>query len=146
MKIIKNKQIIEDRWQHLADDEVIGQGQITVSLNRWQQNRSELSQYSDRLGIRIAPEESLEAVAEDLQLFPLIAVEFPVFTDGRGFSHIRLLRDRYHYSGEIRAIGHYMPDQVFYLSRVGADALELQNPEDLTLALSMLNDFSVSYQ
>ncbi|MBC8392295.1 MAG: DUF934 domain-containing protein, partial [Deltaproteobacteria bacterium] len=80
---------------------------------------------------------------KDIQL---IELDFPAFTDGRIFSHAWLLRGRYNYQGEIRATGHFMPDQVFYLSRVGVNAFNLEKTEDLPVALSNLNDFSVNYQ
>ncbi len=146
MKIIKDKQIIEDHWTHIADDEDISQGDITLSLTRWKTEKSALSNHQGRIGIRIAPADKLEEIADNLTDIPLVAVEFPAFTDGRAFSHARLLRERFAYKGEIRAIGKFMADQVFYLSRVGVNAFQLENLNDLTIALSTMNDFSVNYQ
>ena len=80
---------------------------------------------------------------KDIQL---IELDFPDFADGRLFSHAWLLRGRYNYQGEIRATGHYMPDQVFYLSRVGVNAFNPEKVEDLPVVLSHLNDFTVKYQ
>ena len=146
MKIIKDKQIIEDNWTHIADSDEITSGDITVSLSRWKKDKSELSDHLGNIGIRILPADSIDDIAADLKTLKLVAVEFPAFTDGRAFSHARLLRSRYGFEGEIRAIGNYMPDQVFYLSRVGVNAFQLENPEQLKLALSTMNDFTVKYQ
>ena len=146
MKIIKDKQIIEDSWTHVADSDEITTGDITVSLSRWKKEKAELGDHQGNVGIRISPADTVEDIATDLNNVKLVAVEFPAFTDGRAFSHARILRSRYGYEGEIRAIGNYMPDQVFYLTRVGVNAFQLKNPEELQLALSTMNDFTVKYQ
>ena len=146
MKIIKDKQIIEDSWTHLADSDEITNGDITVSLSRWKKEKAELGDRQGNIGIRISPTDTVEDIATDLKNVKLVAVEFPAFTDGRAFSHARILRSRYGFEGEIRAIGNFMPDQVFYLTRVGVNAFQLKNPEELQLALSTMNDFTVKYQ
>jgi uncharacterized protein (DUF934 family) len=86
------------------------------------------------------------SISADLSSFKLIELDFPVFADGRSFSQARLLRSRYGYQAEIRAVGRYMTDQIFYLQRVGVDAFELDNPKDIEHALVASNDFSVRYQ
>lgn len=146
MKIIKDKKIIEDNWTHIADDEQITEGDITLSLTRWNNEKADLINHKGLIGIRLAPSDQVEDLSEDLKNTPLIALDFPAFTDGRSFSHARLLRSRLGYNGEIRAIGHYIPDQIFYLSRVGVNAFQLDNPNHLELALSVMNDFTVMYQ
>ena len=146
MKIIKDKQIIEDSWMHIADDAEIVDGDITVSLSRWQQEAAELAAHKGNIGVRLAPADIVEDLSGDLQKISLIALEFPAFTDGRSFSQARLLRSRYGYNGEIRAIGNYMPDQVFYLSRVGVNSFQLGSNKETNTALSTINDFTVKYQ
>lgn len=84
--------------------------------------------------------------AGDLIYFKLIAIEIPSFVDGRGYSLARILREFYHYSGELRAIGDIQPDQALYLTRVGFDALELENDDLASLAIDKLGAFSVFYQ
>jgi len=146
MKIIKDKQIIEDSWTHISDNENLPSGNITVSLDRWKKEKTTLTNHQGHIGIRLSSADKVEDIANDLATTQLIAIDFPAFTDGRGFSHARLLRDQYSYEGEIRAIGSYMPDQAFYLSRVGVNAFQLEKPEELVVALSTLDDFSVKYQ
>lgn len=146
MNIIKDKKIIEDHWLHIADDAAFTKGDITVSLARWQQQASELTNHQGDIGIRLAPADIVEDVVNDLEKISLVVLEFPAFTDGRSFTQARLLRSRYHFTGEIRAIGNYMPDQVFYLSRVGVNSFQLANDKETEVALSTMNDFTVKYQ
>jgi uncharacterized protein (DUF934 family) len=146
MQIIKDKQIIEDTWSHIADDGEITAGNISVSLARWEHDKQQLQAHDGKLGVRIGPVDSVDGIAPDLKDIQLIELDFPDFADGRLFSHAWLLRKRYNYQGEIRATGHYMPDQAFYLSRVGVNAFNPEKAEDLNVVLSHLNDFTVKYQ
>jgi len=146
MKIIKDKQIIEDSWQHIADETELVDGDITVSLSRWQQQTTELANHKGNIGIRLAPADIVEDISKDLEKISLIALEFPAFTDGRSFTQARLLRSRYGFEGEVRAIGSYMPDQVFYLMRVGVNSFQLGSEKETETALSTMNDFTVKYQ
>ena len=146
MQIIKDQQIIDDSWSYVADDAELKAGDISVSLVRWKKDKQQLLQSNAKVGVRIGPADSVEDLAADLNDIPLIELDFPAFADGRIFSHAWLLRGRYNYQGELRATGHFMRDQVFYLSRVGINAFSLEKAEDLPVALSTLNDFSVNYQ
>jgi uncharacterized protein (DUF934 family) len=147
MQIIKDKEIIEDQWQHIADDPIPPEGRITVSLNRWKAEKDRLTaREGGELGLRLSTEDSLDEIADDLKHFQLIALEFPTFTDGRTFSFARLLRERCHFQGELRAIGDFLPDQVFFLSRVGINAFEFDETADLNDALAALATFTVAYQ
>jgi uncharacterized protein (DUF934 family) len=146
MQIIKDKQIVDDSWSYVADDVELKDGDISVSLARWKKDKQQLLQSSGKTGVRIGSADSLEDIAADLNDIQLIELDFPAFADGRLFSHAWLLRGRYNYQGEIRATGHFMRDQVYYLSRVGVNAFNLEKAEDLPVALSNLNDFSVNYQ
>src|ERR1044071_2566601 len=73
-------------------------------------------------------------------------VNFPKFGDGRGFSIARLLRGRYGYKGELRAVGHITRDHLYYMERVGFDAFELREGEDANEALAAFTTFSAAYQ
>jgi len=146
MQIIKDKQIVDDNWSYVADDAELNDGDISVSLARWKKDKQQLLKANGKIGVRIGPADSVEDIAADLKDIQLIELDFPAFADGRIFSHAWLLRGRYNYQGEIRATGHFMRDQVYYLSRVGVNAFNLEKAEDLPVALSNLNDFSVNYQ
>ncbi len=146
MQIIKDNQIIDNTWTFIADDNELINGDIIVSSSRWRKEKSQILNLKGKKGLRLSSTDKIEGIADDLEHISLIELDFPAFNDGRGFSQARLLRGRYHYTGEIRAIGGYMVDQVFYLKRVGVNAFQLKNEKELPLALSCMSDFTVSYQ
>ncbi len=76
----------------------------------------------------------------------VVAVRFPKFGDGRAYSIARLLRERYGYKGELRAVGEVGRDHLYYLAQCGFDAFELRAGEDPQEALASFDDFSTSYQ
>lgn len=146
-KIIKNQQIVDDRWEHLDDEAALPPGgDIIVSWARWQQQRDALLKRDGGLGVRISGDVDPADVAQDLEHFAVIALEFPQLKDGRCYSHARLLRDRYGYRGELRAVGDVLRDQIFYMHRVGINAFEVRADRDLEQALDAFSDFSHSYQ
>lgn len=146
MQIIKDNQITTDAWEYRPDDAELGDGDVTISLARLHQNGDELKNRKGRLGVRITPADSTDAIADYLPNLALVELYFPELADGRLFSHAWLLRNRYDYTGEIRATGQFLPDQVFYLSRVGVNSFYPGNEADLSATLAGLNDFSVNYQ
>jgi len=146
MQIIKDHEVVEDSWQHLADDADIIAGDITVSYARWMEQKDVLAAQKGGLGIRITGGDVLQDIVADLDKFALVVVVFPAFTDGRGYSYARLLRDRYGYEGEIRAQGDVLHDQLYYMTQCGITSFELANPNRLTEALAAFDDFSENYQ
>ncbi len=98
------------------------------------------------LGVRLEPDHDPVSIVDDLDRFSLIAVVFPKFTDGRGYSIARLLRDRYDYRGRLRAVGDVLRDQLFYMLRCGFDSFALKHEEQIEGALSAYHDFSEAYQ
>ncbi len=146
MQIIKDKIIVENSWQHLDDDATIAAGNITVSLSRWAAEREQLLKHDGEVGVRLLGEDPVENLIDDLPQLAMIVVYFPVFTDGRGYSVARLLRDRYGYQGDIRAQGDVLHDQLFYMSQVGFSSFELADSKNLSDALRAFDDFSENYQ
>ena len=146
MQIIKDKQIIEDHWQFIPDEAELPEGDITVSFTRWKKDRHLLLERNGKIGLRLDSTDRIEEIAEDLNHFQLIELNFSVFTDGRSFTQAWLLRNRFKFAGEIRAVGQFMADQVFYLHRTGVNAFQLEQEKNLPVALSALNDFTVNYQ
>jgi uncharacterized protein (DUF934 family) len=138
-KIIKDNALADDQWQVVAKDADSFDGAAILPLALWlqQPNRSELALWLDS-------DESPQAIDVDVASIPLIAINFPAFTDGRGFSYGRQLREA-GFNGELRAIGQFMRDQLFFLKRCGFNAFALNNSE-LESALESLNDFSAGYQ
>lgn len=146
MKIIKDHQIIENTWTFIDDDHELIEHDISVTLKRWKKDAARILSRQQKQGVRLYPSDAVSDLASDLEKIDLVELDFPVFKDGRGFSQARLLRDRFHFQGEIRATGNFMVDQIYYLSKVGVNAFEVKNDQLLDTALAALNDFSVSYQ
>ena len=96
--------------------------------------------------LRLEPTDDPAAVAHRLANVTRVEVHFPKFGDGRGFSIGRLLRERYGYKGELRAVGHLTRDHLFFLESCGFDAFELRDREDPHAALAAFEDFSEAYQ
>ena len=96
--------------------------------------------------IRLEPQDDPAAVAARLPKVSLVEINFPKFGDGRGFSIARLLRERYGYKGELRAVGEVARDHLYYMEKCGFDAFLLRDGEDLDEALAAFGDFSETYQ
>ncbi len=146
MQIIKDRQIIENNWQHLGDEDALVTGNITVSLARWQEQHETLSQHPGGLGVRLSGDDPLEEIVPDLDYFDLIVLIFPTFTDGRCYSFARLLRERYGFEKEIRAQGDVLRDQLYYMVQCGINSFELADPQHIEQALKAFDDFSTTYQ
>ena len=149
--IIRQRRVVADNWQLLksaADGSlaVPAEGDVIVPLGVWCAQRDTLLKRTGKLGVWLDSNEDPALIADDLRHFELIAVNFPQFVDGRGYSIARLLRERYGWRGELRAIGDVLRDQLFYLTRCGFDAFELRAGQDAQAALTALADFSEAYQ
>ena len=147
-QLIKDGAVAVDRWSALPDayslTDVPERGPVIVPLALWQAERGALRARGN-VGVILAPDDDPAALAEDAGTLPLIAVEFPQFTDGRGYSSARLLRERHRFQGELRAIGDVLRDQLYQLAECGFDAFALRedrNPDD---ALQGLRDFAGLY-
>ena len=97
-------------------------------------------------GVRLAPHDALEALLPALDGLEVVAIDFPAFTDGRGFSHARRLRAVHRFAGEVRAIGDVRPDQARQMIRCGFDALEFAEAPDEALLARLLGRFDAGYQ
>ena len=149
--IIRRRQVVADTWQLLkpaADGSlaVPADGAVIVPLGLWRAQRASLIARVGGLGVWLDSNDDPARVAGDLKYFQLVAVNFPQFTDGRGYSIARLLRERHGWRGELRAIGDVLHDQLFYLSRCGFDAFALRAGQDAQAALGAFDDFSDGYQ
>lgn len=150
-QLIQNGRIVADRWQRLEVSEDADLGAlpavpILLPASLWCARRDELLTRAGEIGVSLAPSFPLESLAEDIGRFSLIAVEFPKFADGRGYSTASLLRERYGYRGELRAVGDVGRDQMFYLQRVGFNAFLIPEGRDAEDALQGLSDFPDTYQ
>ncbi len=146
-KIIRDRQIVEDDWISLADDAPLpSSGRVILSLKRWEESRDALKTGDAVVGVRIPNTADVVQLWPTLQDRPLIAVEFPAFGDGRAFSQARVLRERFGFKGEIRAVGDVMRDQIFYMQRCGINAMAPRADQDLQACLAAFRDFTTPYQ
>ncbi|HUI16398.1 MAG TPA: DUF934 domain-containing protein [Alphaproteobacteria bacterium] len=147
MPLIKGGEVVEDPWRLLADDEAApAEGPIAVTLERWQQEQNALLSRAAPLGLRLKAGQHPQAVAEEVARFALIALEFPKFTDGRAYSYARLLRERYGYKGELRAVGQVLRDQLLFMHRCGFDAFEIARADAAEAWRKALGEIGVFYQ
>ncbi len=151
-EIIKDRQIVSDNWSVLrltedqsAEQVIVPPGLVLVPLAVWLAQRATLITRHD-LGVWIGSAERAETIKDELHLFQLIAVDFPKFSDGRGYSIAYTLRSKLGYQGELRAIGDVLRDQLFYMQRVGFNSFAPRPDRSIGDALKGLTDFSNSYQ
>jgi len=146
-KLIKDGQIIDDSTVVLDSDfeGTLPSGALLVPLSFFKDNKASFENRSN-VGVWIDSHEEPEELIEDLEKLPVIAINFPKFGDGRGYSYARLLRDRFNYKGELRAIGDVLQDQLFYMQRCGFNAFAVRADRDINCALTALTTFSSSYQ
>jgi uncharacterized protein (DUF934 family) len=150
-KLVKDGVIVDDQWQVLPKPESdastsVPAGQWLVPLTVWLAQRDALQARTD-IGVWLDSDETAEQIGADANSLPVIAVNFPSFMDGRAFSTARLLRERFGFTGELRAIGDFMRDQLCYLSRCGVNAFQFADDQvDLHQAIKSLDDFTEFYQ
>lgn len=139
--------IVSDPYLRLADDQPVpAEGAILVSLPRFEKERDRLLARKAPLGVWLASNESPGALAAHLDRLALVALDFPVFSDGRAFSSARLLRERHGYKGEIRAIGDVLCEQLPFMLRSGFDRFEMKSPRALEEFRAVVGEVRVVYQ
>lgn len=144
--ILRRREWVADDWRYLGE-EAAGAEALIVPLAELRQDPGRWRTRPGRLGVRLGPADRVEELAPELPALALVAVEFPNPGDGRGYSSGRLLRTRYAFAGELRALGAGVrQDQVFLLARCGFDALELAAGEDPVAACRALDRYDVAYQ
>jgi len=147
MALLKDGRAAEDPYTDVSAAEAPDfSGAVIVSLQQWRDNRDTLSGRSDPLGIVLASDEKPELIKGDLDHFSVIALEFPTFRDGRAYSYARLLRDRYGYTGELRATGEVLLEQLHYMQRVGFNSFAINSDNALRDWGIASADLSVWYQ
>ena len=147
MALIKDGAVVADAWVAVADDEDLPAARpAIVTLDRWRAEREALIGRNAPLGVRLRSDQSVTGMADDLDRFSVVALEFPVFTDGRAFTSARLLRERYGFAGEIRAVGDVLRDQVLFMMRCGFDAFEMDREGAAENWRAAMAEIGVFYQ
>lgn len=145
MALLENGRPVPDRWTFVPDTAPLpADGPVIVTLSRLRREADGLRRRP--LGVKLSSAELAPEVADFLELVSLVAVEFPKFRDGRGFSTARDLRERYGFRGEIRAVGHTLPDQYRFLLRCGFDRVEIPDDRDPAAWAAALEGIGIAYQ
>lgn len=135
MPLIKYDAATDRAWDVAADTDA----EAAACLNT-------IAERSNATAVELTPDDDVEALRPFLGQLATIIVTLPKFNDGRAFSQARLIRDRLGYTGELRAIGHILPDQFAFLVRVGVDAIEIDDPARAKDFARRLNEMRVVYQ
>ncbi len=139
-RLIKNGKVVDDNWTPLDRDAGAAQAGQICTLEQW-------LALTEKKGsaVQLEPGEEPDVLFDHLQDIELVVINFPVFTDGRGFTYARRIREQ-GYRGELRAGGHFIRDQLTYLRRCGFDAFQMSQESELEAALDSLSDFTEFYQ
>jgi len=115
-----------------------------ITLEQWQENKESLT--GQMLELHVTSDQTADLFGSDAAAFARISIDFPKFADGRGYSAARLLREKFGYTGELRAVGDVLIDQLFYMKRCGFDTFALRDDQELEDAMAAFSTFSVAYQ
>ena len=148
---IVDRTIVDNQIHHVAETEDLElenlpEGDISVPLSFWLEHRAELTQRDTLVAVQIAADEDVEDVAEYLDDIPMVVLPMVAQIDGRSYSIAFLLRDRYNFAGQLRAVGYVRLDQLGFLERVGCNAFELHEGDDYQTALQAFSEFTEVYQ
>lgn len=116
--------VAEDPFTFVDDDTPLPQGDVVISLTRFQADGDRLLGEGRKVGVKLNSDEAVEDLAYDLPRIAVVALDFPKFRDGRAFSGARLLRERFDYKGQVRAVGDVLREQAAFMLRCGFDAFE----------------------
>lgn len=153
--VIRNRRVENDVWETLGLDPAEGlatlpAGPIIVPVKVAVERIDELVKRKDPLGLWFAPDDDphdiLPPASRLMPRLSLLAVHFPRFGDGRGYSTGTLLRTRHGWQGELRAFGDIGRDHLFNLARCGFDSFRLPPQRDPHDAIPGFSDFSLRYQ
>lgn len=151
-KLIKDGLIVDNTWTLITKAEgdaaavEVPAGQVLIPVAVWVAQKAQLQNRTD-IGVWLDSDEGAELIGTAANRFAVIGVNFPLFMDGRAFSTARLLRERFGFTGELRALGNFMRDQLCYLRRCGVNAFAFASPEaNLDEAVKSLTDLQEYYQ
>ena len=152
MTLIKDNRIADDIWTHHDDagdlpQGILAEAPLEISYPAWQQAAAQLAHRPGPLALRLAGDSDPAVLeAEDLAKFEMIAIHFPHFTDGRGYSLARHLRERLGFKGELRATGDILKDQLDFLARCGFDSFEITDASALKAWQAAKPEITITYQ
>ncbi|MEA3178631.1 MAG: hypothetical protein QOI59_2154 [Gammaproteobacteria bacterium] len=146
---LEQREIVQDDWRYLGAEgvDVAARPALIVPFAEFRTNIAQWRDYGGRLGVRLSPADAVEDLGEDVSRLALIAAEFPSAGEGRGYTQGRLLRSRFEFKGELRAVGAGVKqDLLFIMARCGFDAFELAPGQKVEEALRAFDRYDVAYQ
>lgn len=143
---LENPWVLQPRTATLDEVLAADASAILVNAQLWTEHRDILLQLGKDVAVWLDSDQDPEQLAADLAHLSLIALNFPGFMDGRSYSAATMLRQQYKYSGELRAIGDVLRDQLFFLKRCGFTTFDLKDSVKLEDAKTAFIDFRDSYQ
>jgi uncharacterized protein (DUF934 family) len=144
-RLLRDGEVVVDDWRTLDEAPAADDAALILTFDQWLSERDRWLVRGGPLGVILAPAHQVELLAPDLARFALVGAEFPGPSEGRGYTQGRLLRERYKFTGELRATGYVRRDQLFFLARCGFNSFELPDGE-LETAAAALSTFSAEYQ
>jgi uncharacterized protein (DUF934 family) len=144
-RLLRQREFVTDDWVTLGEQPPGDTESVIVPFAKFRESRDAWLARQGRLGVLLAPAERVEDLAADLPKLALVALHFTGPGEGRGYTAAKLLRKRYHFAGEVRAVGHVKQDQLYLMSRCGIDAFELSPTEKPEEALATLARFKFAY-
>jgi uncharacterized protein (DUF934 family) len=147
MPLVKQGKISGDAFVHVGDDaELPSGGAVLISAARFLADPDALSRRLGKTGVIWPNNRDVDDLVPYLDKLAVVALVFPTFRDGRAYSQARLLRERYHYRGELRATGQVLRDQFVFMLRAGFDAFEVKKDSDAEAFATTAKRYSVFYQ
>ncbi|WP_415896794.1 DUF934 domain-containing protein [Neptuniibacter sp. QD72_48] len=145
MPLLINREVVADNWTLINEESLDQTGDIIVPLALYLENQEALTRREGQVAVKVNGDDDIDFLVENLDKFPLVAIDFPAFRDGRGFSIARLLV-RAEYKGEIRATGDIGQDRFAYLERCGFTAIEIADDVFKPEMLKSFDEMSNYYQ
>ena len=151
-KLINKNGVIDNPWTVMKVStgpeilQVVPGKNFIVPLQFWKLYQEELNEYDGNIAVWLNSDENPAQITGELHSLPLIALNFPVFTDGRSYTNARELKQKYAYTGEIRAIGDVLRDQLYYMAQCGFDSFDIRHDQEVDLCLDAFKDFETGYQ
>lgn len=147
MPLVKGGKITADTFVAVADDAALPEGaDVLVSAARFLQDPDGFARRAGKTGVIWPNNRDVDDLVPHLERLAVVALVFPSFRDGRAYSQARLLRERFHYRGELRAIGQVLRDQFVFMLRAGFDAFDVRKQSDAEAFAQTVKRYSVFYQ
>ena len=147
MRLLKNGEFFEDTWLSLDNEEAVPQdADVLVSAERLKAEFGTLMLHKGGLGVIVANDQTVDDIADYLEVLDTVVLEFPSFTDGRAYSQARKLHGSLKFRGDLRARGNVLPDQLAFMRQCGFDTFEVNGRFGLDVWRRAVTAMTLTYQ